>query len=325
MIYGIFGGLDLNGNVKWNHELEQGTGITDIIPSNVNSFFVTGYHGSPVQNTLCGEIDDGGAFIIDPVLNKFSGKGGSIIQRFGNMIYIGEFNGDMAIAESDCNFVNRMTLRENSRILGLSVGQDYILASGDFNDTEGSWNSAGFVRKLDREGNLLWERIYDDHLQLRLVEQDGMIYVGGLQLEVSNNPRLMFVSKLDHQTGAEQWKVSWDGDIKDPSYTWGHFVENLIPNPVGGVVLIPQLEELPGSNPHCPIGDQNCWDFGAWAVDPFGNTLWTIRKDFNNSYWDISDDAVFDGEGNLIIAGRSIPNPEINDDTDLTVAKFKLP
>ncbi|HEA46365.1 MAG TPA: PKD domain-containing protein [Candidatus Pacearchaeota archaeon] len=320
-VYGVLGGLDSNGNVKWTRELEQGTNITDLIPSNTNSLFVTGtYRSSGNESTLCGEIDSEGTFIIDPVLNKFEGKGGSVIKYFNNKIYIGEYNGDMAVAESDCSFLERLTLRGNSRITGFSINQDYILASGDFNDTEGDWNIAGFVRKLDRDGNLLWERIYDDALEVRLVEQDGMIYVGSVQLTSYPNSWPMFISKLD-QKGVEQWNVSWDGDL-EPIYTREHFPKSLIPNPSGGVVLIPQLGEIPSGNPD-PIC---CHDFGAWAVGPAGNTLWTLRQDLvHNSFFDISNDAVFDSEGNLIIAGIGGDGDNVTvANSDITVAKFKL-
>lgn len=321
-VYGVLGGLDSNGNVKWTRELEQGVGILDIIPSNRNSLFVTGSDGGPpaIRNTLCGEIDGEGTFIIDPILNKFKGTGGMVMQYFNNRIYIGEDKGYMAIADSDCSFLERLTLRENSRISGLSISPDYILASGDFKDTEGAWNVAGFVRKLDRDGNLLWERIYDDALQLRLVEQDGMIYVGSVQLTSYPNSWPMFISQLD-QNGSEQWNVSWDGDL-EPIYTREQFANSLIPNPSGGVVLIPQLGEIPSGNPD-PIC---CHDFGAWAVGPAGNTLWTLRKDLvHNSFFDISNDAVFDSEGNLIVAGVGGSGDNVTvANSDVTVAKFRI-
>ena len=324
----VFMGLDPLGNELWTTELTSPSDIRGGFASKGDDteFFFTGPAGRHFTQTLCGSVGVGGEIIIDLFTHTYEGSGALTIRYRNNRLYIGELGGRLIITNPSCDSLQTFTVKSNIyRLTDLWVTQDHILASGDFPSNSGFWNSAGFIRKFDLDGNLRCEMIYDDAVNNYVVEDgNGVIYVGGTQLTTSSGTLLLFIAALNQDCN-EMWRVLWDGDNpRDDNIS--NYATDLILNPRGGAVLTMQLQELVG-NPKCTTAP-NCWDFGAWAIDASGTTLWTIRQDFNNSPWDFAEALVFDEDNNLIMAGRSTPQPtgsDATDNVDWAIAKFLIP
>lgn len=332
---GVLLSYDSEGNERW--VLDFGDTPSKVLAieasSDLQDFFFT---GSP--DAFCGKISNLGQILIDPFIHPVQVGGYPFaIRRQDDELYLAVFGTGRIpwLIKTDLSFnviesFQLDTPEDEGRPRALWVSPNHILATVDFYDSEGNWNIASFLQKLDLNGNLLWERIFDDAVNLYVVEDnEGHIYVAWTQLPPppnSDTPYIyeLFIAQLD-QNGDEIWRVSWDCD--NPS-TDNHdnWVTDLILNPSGGVVLIGHIAELPG-NPYAPYGG---WDFGIWAVDSEGQTCWTIRKDFNQSVLDIPEAAAFDGPGVLIVVGSIIPNPSnynptFGVDNDIVVVKFRVP
>jgi len=305
-----------------------------------DSFYFTGSDGSPsgeLNVALLGKIDTDGQILINPFLKSFQINGEetgcSLIRTQESQLYLSCGTGSgrlwMTVADFDSNVQRSFQVRDSGILYGLWVTPNYILTSGQFYDTEGPWSVAGYLRKFDHQGNLLWEgeKTFNDVIQLKVVEDSqGFIYAAGTQLELTpNEPRRYILVKLNQQ-GEEIWRRFWDGD--NPSeQNYCNWVNDLILKPQGGVVVIGALTEFKGASPCCTTYP-NCWDFGAWAVDPEGNTLWKIRQDINQSPWDYPRAGAFDSQGRLILVGMTAPKPtgsDFTDNVDLTVVKFRVP
>lgn len=324
---------DSEGNERW--VLDFGDTPSQVLAieadSNLQNFFFT---GSP--DTFCGKVSNLGEILIDPFAHPVQLGGYPFaIRRQDDELYLSVFAVESRIpwiVKTDLSFNVIESFQLNKgRPRALWVMPDHILATADFYDSEGNWNIASFLQKLDLNGNLLWERIFDDAINLYVAEDsEGHIYVAWTQLPPPpdpDNPYVykLFIAQLD-QNGNETWRVFWDCDNAglDNCDNWAM---DLILNPSGGVVLVGHIAELPG-NPYAPYGG---WDFGVWAVNPEGQTSWTIRQDFNQSIFDIPEAATFDGPGVLIVVGSIVSNPsnynptvEVNDN-DIVVVKFRVP
>jgi len=333
---GVLLSYDSEGNERW--VLDFGDIPSEVLgieaSSDLQDFFFIGTGNS---DTFCGKISNLGQILIDPFIHPIQVGGYPFaIRRQDDKLYIAIFGTGripwVVKADLFCNPIESFQLKDEGRPRGLWVTPNHILTTGDFYDSEGNWNIASFLKKLDIAGNLLWEKIFDDAVNLYVVEDnEGYIYVAGTQLPPPPNPNTpyvykFFVAQLD-QNGNEIWHVFWDDDHPNPD-NCSNWVTDLILNPSGGVVIIGHIVELPG-NPYCeyPTG---CYDFGIWAVDSEGQTSWTIRQDFNQSIFDIPEAAIFDGPGVLIVVGGIISNPSSTNtgadaDNDIVVVKFLVP
>jgi len=329
---GVLLSYDSEGNERW--VLDFGDIPSEVLgieaSSDLQDFFFT---GSP--DTFCGKISNLGQILIDPFIHPVQVDGYPFaIRRQDDELYLTIFGTGRIpwVVKTDlfCNPIGSFQVRDEGVPRGLWVTPSHILVSGNFYDSEGDWNIAGFVKKFDIVGNLLWERIFDDVVNSFVVEDsEGHIYAAGTQLPPPPNPDTpytykFFVAQLD-QNGNEIWHVFWDCDHPGPDNS-GNFTTDLILNPSGGVVVLGHITELPG-NPYSVYGG---WDFGIWAVDSEGQTSWTIRQDFNQSIFDIPEAAVFDGPGVLIVVGGIISNPSSTNtgpgaDRDIAVVKFLVP
>lgn len=319
--HAAFGSYGPFGRKRWETELAATRSfIGDIAtsPDSTASFFV-GSGGQ--EGILCGAIDNSGSLAMGAPYEPWPASVYRKLSVWNNRLYVSGFDVFLIEADMSCNPVRTLRLREQGRAYGFWVGEGYVLASGDYTDSEGVANSAGFVRKLDWNGDVLWERAYDDAVQLHVVEDAfGVIYVGGMYLGSGSHAYVDFVAALDRD-GNELWQTSWDGGVSLGS-NMGNWSNDLILNPRGGVVLVIALAE-PAGNLNC-TSPLECWDFGAWAVSPSGTTLWTIRQDFYGSPWDYATAGVFDSYGDLIIVGSSIVDAS-HDDEDWVIAKFRVP
>jgi hypothetical protein len=329
---GVLLSYDSEGNERW--VLDFGDTPSEVLgieaSSNLQDFFFT---GSP--DTFCGKISNLGQILIDPFIHPVQVGGYPLaIRRQDDELYLAVFGTGRIpwLIKTDLSFnlIESFQLREEGRPRGLWVTPNHILITADFYDSEGNWNIASFIKKLDIAGNLLWEKIFDDVVNLYVVEDsEGYIYVAGAQLPPPPNPdtpyvQKLFIAQLD-QNGDETWRVFWDGDNPGP-YNYDNWAQDLILNPSGGVVLIAQIVELPGN----PYSTDWGYDFGIWAVNSEGQTSWTIRQDFNQSIFDIPEAAIFDGPGVLIVVGGIISNPSsaitgTGADNDIAVVKFRIP
>jgi hypothetical protein len=330
--FGAFASFDSAGNERWAIELASPSFLFRPMAASGSrsEFYFTGWDrsGLPTQ-TLCGAVTSSGSISLDPFQNAVPGIGGAGVTLFGQVLYV--ITGNKAIRMTpSCAVIDTVTLRSDvAGTPSLWVASDHLLVGGNNYDTAGEWNVAGFVRRLDLDGALIWDRVYDDCGSGRVVEDVlGVIYFACNALSVGGGPARVSIAALD-QSGHQLWRVFWDGDNPRPD-NWSNHLEGLILNPRGGVLAIAMLEELAGSNSNCAATDINCWDFGLWAVGPSGVSLWTGRQDFNKSYWDIPWDAAFVRPGELIVVGTSIPHPTgdksgTKEDADWVIAKFRVP
>lgn len=325
-----FAGYDANGNKLWTSGPIPLLGIGSGFIANdaqTEFFFTGGYGPLASYRTTCGAISNNGTVTVDPSVDTLPGSGAGNIRRLGNELYIANGNsGNVLVTDLSCRLVKTLTVttRPGSRISGLWVMNDHILTSGDFPDNSAVYGGTAFIRKSDLNGNLVCEKIYNSAVNTYVVEDaQGRIYAGGT--DETTGQMLLYMAVLDQNCGETVPRRLWNGD-NPQSDNLSNYATNLVLNPKGGAVLLMQLEEFAG-NRYCTTAP-NCWDFGAWAVGPSGQTLWTVRQDLNHSPWDFAQSAAFDSANNLILVGRSTPNPtgsDATDNVDWAILKFSIP
>ncbi len=318
---GALAGFAPDGTLVWTKLLNGSSWVRSNLTYHNGEFFFSGSNGLSFTQVLFGAVTPSGTVTLDPIAHGFDGAEGTVVRIADGRAFVGFIANDGShVAERTLSGepIRNIPLNRH-RVYGLVIGSNYLLTSGDSHHSDGML--VGFVQKRALDGVLIWERsVSTGLLRTHIVEQDGTIYVGGT-LHTGTTQTLL-VAAFD-QSGNELWRTTWDGGQPGSISNW---LNQLIPNPNGGVVAIGNIQELPG-NPNCTTMP-NCWDAAIWIVGPNGETVWEKRADFFGSPWDIFYDATFDDNGDFIAVGTTTPNPtgsDVTDDVDMLVTKWRLP
>jgi hypothetical protein len=213
----------------------------------------------------------------------------------------------------DCS--QQFLLEEHAGIGGLWIAQtrDHILATGTSNCPE-SPQGCSYLWKLDRAGNLLWSKLFQDTHQLHVVESieshRPAIYVAGTSPQPTG-PASFFVQKLDVD-GKEIWPgplvASGREGNCDPGWS---YLSELIPSPAGGVTLLGSTDSL----------DCRGADFLALLVSPEGSVVKLLRGELAASA--VANAGAYDPTGSkLFLVGNRSPGPF--SPVEIVVASFQL-
>lgn len=163
----------------------------------------------------------------------------------------------------------------------------------------------GYLAKLDPNGEVIWERIFDPvSNSMRLLSADidnnGNIYVAG-QMMVNNNNDAYFA------------KISPGGDV-----VWENLYSGTADSPdaLGSVIVRGQYCYWAGGTRGIATG----YDMLVIKTDLQGNTIWETKYDGAGHDLDILEDFVLDHNDDVIVSG--ITREEGNGNSYGTVIKY---
>jgi hypothetical protein len=300
--------FDQQGNRLWKLPLGgpdqwvEGSGIATDPNQPVIYFVAEDLSALPLSARL-GALDSDGGLLLDPFQHPIvisgmnTGVDKNPIVLFDQKLYLGlltygESGPDqpwLVTTDTSGNIISEFLLRDTAiNVHSLVVTPDHILASGECYCSQGYSNVGGYLRKLQPDGTLVWEKLFDDFEGSYVAEgEDGSIYLGGVRIPGPGQQYQLDIMKLD-QSGNEIWATAWDGD--NPAGNQSCNAYDLLISPTGQIVLLGYIQELGRSDP-------NYHDLGALAVDLNGNIAWTLRRDFDEL--DSFIQGAYDSQGRL--------------------------
>jgi len=170
------------------------------------------------------------------------------------------------------------------------VTSNYSLLACGYTNSSGSGENDILLTKLDKEGNLIWQKTYGgkaSDIGTCVIEgKDGQYYVAGSSGSFSAANRDAIIYKID-TSGAEIWKKNFNINNFD-------HVTQIIQTSDGGFAL-------------CGYSDFHGADlmsFSLWRIDLNGKLIWSKTYD-HNGFYDYGRCLVETPDKGFIIAGSS--------------------
>lgn len=270
--------VDEDGNLLWKKNLgtSQYTNIAYDIKETADDGFV-----------LSGSLSDIGTGSENFVLVKLNSDGATEWQQYYGLIG---------------SFATSLTLTDDG---------GYVIA-GNSNGLGSSAESDGLFRKLDSEGNLVWERRYggsgrDEIFSIQQTSDLGFIATGHSQsadgdLEVNNGDYDIWVIKMN-QEGELEWSNSFGGTRED--------VSRSVQQADDGGYLIAGYTFSEDGDIENNYGDQDIW---LLKLDTDGNLEW------ENNYGGTDEDRA-QAILNVSTGGYVISGWTRSDDVDVSINK----
>ena len=296
--------FDEQGNLLWTYPLPLRSDFTPAlvggvlaIPNQSAIYFVA--QNGPIAGAALGAVTSAGEPLLDPSQHlimpgaAMAGAGVNGMVFLNGRIYMALLTWTneawAVVADLTGAVLNQFLIRSGVvNVQSITVTTDHILASGDCYCSNGNWNVGTYVRMMQVDGTLVWEKTFDDSSGGYSVEDStGDIYFGGVALPAPSEQYKFRIRKLDEQ-GNQVWESTWDGDNPGGNNSSGAY--QLVALPSGAIVLMGYLQQYQST-------DLNSFDLGALAVDSSGTVLWKLRRDFSGRDW--FDHAALDGDGQL--------------------------
>lgn len=168
----------------------------------------------------------------------------------------------------------------------LSTRDGNFVAAG-FSYSYGAGDSDGWVFKLDRAGEIMWQQTfgwtsYDLFLDVAETPDGGLILAGAAD-PLANQNIDMWAMKLD-ANGAPLWQKHFDKGGWDNA-------TSILPSPDGGYVLV-------GFTQATFFADRDIW---VIKLDAGGEVVWD--KTYGGNSWDEAQDVAIGAQGEIVLAG----------------------
>lgn len=262
------------------------------------------------------ETADGGFFFSGFLdVTSSNGEGGTSKQSSLSAHGVGEFWGTKVDANGNLQWRKFFGGTNNDRSFGVVNALDggYVLAGAsesddfDISDPKGSYDY--WVVKVDKNGNLLWERSFGgtgiDQAQDILALNDGSYIIIGnafsADTQVTNNKGQsdIWLIKID-----DDGELLWEKSIGGSGFDAAHSVRSTSD---GGLILSGNSKSFDGDV------SENFGENDIWLVktDSDGNLLW--EKSFGGLGLDFGFDAIETPTGSIVVVGEtaSADFPEI--------------